>query len=158
MNRIFVFLFVTILIVDVPLLNSGDKEKYGEEITVKEKTKISKILNNPEYYLDKTVLVEGEVLDVCPMAGCWIKLSSDVEGEQIKVKVKDGEIIFPMEAKGSIALVEGKLYIINLTKQEAINYYEHLAEEKGEEFDSSTISGPETIYQIRGLGVVLDKE
>jgi len=158
MNRIFVFLFVTILIVAVPLLNSGDKEKYGEEITVKEKTKISKILNNPEYYLDKTVLVEGEVLDVCPMAGCWIKLSSDVEGEQIKVKVKDGEIIFPMEAKGSIALVEGKLYIINLTKQEAINYYEHLAEEKGEEFDSSTISGPETIYQIRGLGVVLDKE
>ena len=158
MNRLFNYMFVTIFIITVMVANGDDKEKYGKEISLEEKTKISEILNDPESFLDKTVLVEGEILDVCPMAGCWINLSSDVEGEQIKVKVKDGEIVFPMEAKGGIALVEGKVYKIELSKEKAISYYEHLADEKGEEFDPSTITGPESIYQIRGLGAEIERE
>ena len=59
MNRLFNFLFVTILIIAVLSVNGDDKEKYGEELTLEEKTKISEILNNPGSYLDKTVLVEG---------------------------------------------------------------------------------------------------
>ena len=92
------------------------------------------------------------------MAGCWIELSSDAEGEQIKVKVKDGEIVFPMDAKGSTALVEGKVYKIELSKEKAINYYEHLAEESGDEFDPATVTGSITIYQIKGFGAQIDKE
>jgi len=158
MKHLFYLLISTILIITVSFAIDGDKEKYGREITLEEKTKISEILEDPESYLDKTVLVEGEILDVCPMAGCWIELSSDVEDEKIKVKVKDGEIVFPMEAKGSTALVEGKVYKIELTKEKAISYYEHLAEEKGDKFDSSTVTGSVTIYQIKGLGAEIDKE
>ena len=66
--------------------------------------------------------------------------------------VKDGEIIFPMEAIGQNALVEGKVYKIDLTKEEAVEYFEHIAEESGKEFDPSAIAGPMTIYQIKGLG------
>ena len=133
-------------------------EKYGEPLSLKDKTKISEITDNPEAYLDKTVLVEGEVLDVCPMAGCWIELSSDKDGEKIKVKVEDGEIVFPQEAKGKSALVEGKVYKIELSKEEAIDYYEHQAEERGEEFDPSKVSGPVTIYQIKGSGAEIKSE
>jgi hypothetical protein len=158
MKHLFYLLISTILIITVSFAIDGDKEKYGEEITLEEKTKISEILEDPESYLDKTVLVEGEILDVCPMAGCWIELSSDVEDEKIKVKVKDGEIVFPMEAKGSAALVEGKVYKIELTKEKAISYYEHLAEEKEDKFDPSTVTGSVTIYQIKGLGAEIDKE
>jgi hypothetical protein len=158
MKHLFYLLISTILIITVSFAIDGDKEKYGEEITLEEKTKISEILEDPESYLDKTVLVEGEILDVCPMAGCWIELSSDVEDEKIKVKVKDGEIVFPMEAKGSTALVEGKVYKIELTKEKAISYYEHLAEEKEDKFDPSTVTGSVTIYQIKGLGAEIDKE
>ena len=158
MNQLFYFLLSIILIIAVSLANDDDKEKYGKEITLEDKTKVSKILEDPENYLDETVLVEGEVLDVCPMAGCWIELSSDVEDQKIKVKVKDGEIIFPMEAKGNTALVEGKVYKIELTKERAISYYEHLAEEKGEKFDSTSVAGPVTIYQIKGIGAEIGKE
>ena len=158
MYRVFNYFVVTIIITAVPFTNGEDKEKYGEEITLKEKTKISEILKNPESFVDSTVLVEGEVLNVCPMAGCWIELSSDAEGEQIKVKVKDGDIVFPMEAKGSTALVEGKVYKIELSKEKAINYYEHLAEESGDEFDPATVTGSITIYQIKGFGAQIDKE
>ena len=129
-----------------------DESKLGSEITLTVKTKISDILAEPESYLDKTVLVEGEVLDVCPMMGCWIELKSDADDERIKVKVKDGEIVFPMEAIGSTAMVEGKVYKIELTQEKAIEHFQHVAEEKGEDFDPSIITGPMTIYQIKGLG------
>ena len=130
----------------------------GSKITLTEKTKISDILADPESYLDEVVLIEGEVLDVCPAMGCWMELKSDSQAEgseiteKIKVKVKDGEIIFPIEAIGQNALVEGKVYKINLTQEEAVGYFEHLAEESGKEFDPSTVTGPITIYQINGLG------
>ena len=150
---------LAILFCGILVAQTDDVNKLGAEITLAEKTNISDILNSPEDFLDKKVLVEGKVLDVCKMMGCWMELKSDpstgqasVEGEKIKVKVKDGEIVFPMEAKGQTALVEGKVYKIELTKEEAMDYMEHIAEEKGEEFDPTTVEGPMTIYQIKGIG------
>ena len=154
-----------LLIIPIALLFCGylfaqtDDGNYGGEITLEEKTNISDILNSPEDYLDQTVLVEGEVLDVCKMMGCWMELESDVEGEKIKIKVKDGDIVFPVEAKGQTALVEGTVYKIEFTQEEAAEYLEHIAEEQNEEFDPSTVTGPMTIYQIKGLGAeIYDKE
>lgn len=132
-----------------------EEANYGAGLTLTEKTSISTILADPEAYLDKTVLVEGEVLDVCPHMGCWMEIKSDNGEGMIKVKVKDGEIVFPVEAKGKTALVEGTVYKIELTQEKAIEYFQHIAEEKGEEFDASTITGPMTIYQIKGLGAVI---
>jgi hypothetical protein len=145
---VFVILFCAISV--------AQTEKFGKEISLNEKTKISEITNNPENFVGKTVLVEGEVLEVCPAAGCWMELKSDDEKGKIKIKVRDGDIVFPMSAKGKKALVEGTVYKIELTKEEAIEYYEHLAEEKGVEFDPSTVTGPVTIYQIKGLGAEID--
>jgi len=138
------------------ILAQTEEANLGAEITLAEKTKISDILADPEAYLDQTVLVEGEILDVCPMMGCWMELKSDDGEGMIKVKVKDGEIVFPVEAKGSTALVEGKVYKIELTQENAIEHFEHVAEEKGEMFDPTTITGPMTIYQIKGFGAVIE--
>jgi len=130
----------------------SEEEKLGEGITLTEKTSIADILSDPESFLDQVVLIEGEVVDVCPKMGCWMELKSDSEEKIIKVKVKDGDIVFPMEAIGKTAVVEGKVYKIELTEDEAVGYMEHLAEEKGQEFDTSTVKGPMTIYQIKGIG------
>jgi co-chaperonin GroES (HSP10) len=158
MGRILKLLFISFISANIVFAVIDDRDKYGKDITLKEKTSISDILNNPEDYLDKTVLVEGEVLDVCSMMGCWIELASDVEGEKIKVKVKDGDIVFPEEAKGKSALVEGKVYKIELTVEEAVEYYQHQADERGEEFEASTVTEAVTIYQIKGLGAEIEKE
>ncbi|GIK59877.1 MAG: DUF4920 domain-containing protein [Ignavibacteriota bacterium] len=149
-------LFISFLLLSLGLtIAQTEEDKLGAELTLTEKTNISAILEDPESFLDKTVLVEGEVLDVCPNMGCWMEIKSDVEGEKIKVKVKDGDIVFPVEAKGKTALVEGTIYKIELTQEKAIEHFEHIAEEKGETFDPSTITGPMTIYQIKGLGAVI---
>ena len=149
-------LILPIMLLSVGLtLAQAEVANYGAELTLTEKTSISSILEDPDSYLDKTVLIEGEVLDVCPMMGCWMEIKSDDGEGMIKVKVKDGDMVFPVEAKGKTAIVEGKVYKIELTQEKAIEHFEHIAEEKGETFDPSTITGPMTIYQIKGLGAVI---
>jgi len=143
---------IALLTIVISISVFAQSEKYGRDLTLKEKTDISKILSSPEEYVGKTVLVEGEVLEVCQMAGCWMEIKSDAKDQKIKIKVKDGDIVFPVEAKGKNAVVEGTVYKIELTKEEAVEYYEHVAAEQGTEFDPATVTGPVTFYQIKGLG------
>lgn len=148
MNKLVIILF---LLITIAAYSQADK--YGKEISLTEKTTISTILSQPDEFVGKTVLVEGDILDVCEMAGCWMELKSDAENQKVKIKFKDGDIVFPVEAKGKSALAEGTVYKIELTKEEAVEYYEHAAAEQGTEFDAATVTGPVTFYQIKSIGV-----
>ncbi len=149
MNKILRVVFIISILTSISY--AGGK-KYGKDITLKEKTKISDIMKDPKSYVGKKVLVEGPVVDVCDKRGCWIDLGSDKQYGKMKVKVKDGEIVFPMEAKGKDALVEGQVYEIKMTKEQALKAAEHEAKEHGKKFDPESVKGPVTIYQIKGLG------
>lgn len=138
------------------IFSQTEEIKLGGEITLTEKTNISDILADPDSYLDQTVLVEGEILDVCPKMGCWMELESEDGEGMIKIKVKDGDIVFPVDAIGENALVQGTVYKIELTQEEAVDYYEHIAEESGEDFDPTIVTGPMTIYQIKGLAATIN--
>ena len=128
---------------------------YGEPLTLDEVTPVSSILSNPDAWVGQRVQVEGMIVAVCEMRGCWMDIASDRESEKIQIKVEDGEIVFPLTAKGKTALVEGTVEVVELTLEEAIEAARHKAEEHGEEFDPTTVTGPETIYRIRGLGAVI---
>ncbi|MBI4535670.1 MAG: DUF4920 domain-containing protein [Ignavibacteriae bacterium] len=153
MRKIYAVL-VSVLIVSLAL--AGNPKKYGKEITKKEVTKISDILANPEEFDGKRVLVEGAVVDVCAMRGCWIKLASDKEFETIRFKVEDGVIIFPMDAKGKDARAEGVVSVRTQTVDQQIKQGEEHAKEEGKTFDPSTVKGPKTIIQINGEGAVIE--
>ncbi len=131
--------------------------QFGDELTLSETTIISDILANPENFVGQRVLVKGSVLDVCAMKGCWLEIAGADESEKIKVKVDDGVIVFPMDIKGKSAIVEGNVERIELTEEQAVGWRQHEAEEKGEDFDPSTVAGPDTIYRIRGLGAFVAK-
>lgn len=133
-------------------VEQNDSKKYGSALTLDKQEKISTILATPEDFVGKKVKVEGVVTDVCAMRGCWIELAGDKQGESIKVKVVDGEIVFPMESKGHKALVEGEIEKIVLTLEETIGWEEHLAEEQGKEFDPKSVTEARTIYRIKGIG------
>ena len=125
---------------------------YGKGITLTEQTLLSEIMASPEKYKGKQVLLSGTIVEVCAKRGCWVDLSGDKEFQKIQVKVKDGEIVFPLSAKGNNALVEGIVEKLELTKKQSIKYQSHQAEEKGIEFDSTSVTGPMTIWRIKGLG------
>ncbi len=132
-----------------------DGEPYGEALTLSETTPISSILADPEALLGETLLIEGTVLNVCEMRGCWMEIAGDQPFQTMKVKVDDGVIVFPMTAKGKKARAEGQLYKIEMTLEEAREFLAHQAEEKGETFDPETVEGPMTLYQLKGTGAVI---
>nr|MBC8425560.1 DUF4920 domain-containing protein [bacterium] len=77
------------------------KEKvYGKGVSEGDFTKISTILADPGTYSGKVVRVEGTAVGVCSHRGCWVTLASDKEEETMRVKVKDGVIVFPKEIIG----------------------------------------------------------
>ena len=129
---------------------------YGDPLTLSEATNVADILADPESFVGERVLVEGTVVDVCDKRGCWLEIASTSDFEKLRVKVEDGVIVFPMSAKGLQARVEGVVEKLEYTLEEALERAQHQAEEHGTEFDPSTVTGPETIYQIRGLGAVIE--
>jgi len=139
-------------------LNSKVIKKFGEEIKTKDTVKISVILENPEKFLNKTVKVEGIISDVCKRKGCWMDLASDKEFQTLKVKVKDGDMVFPLTFKGKFAVVEGKLYKLSYSKEQLIEQRKHQAEENGIKFDPTTVKEGITVYQFRPTGVVIKEK
>jgi hypothetical protein len=127
----------------------------GEKLILANKTLVSKINAEPDKYVGQRVQVEGIVIEVCAARGCWMDLSSDVPFQKIQVKVVDGEIIFPMEAKGRTATVEGLVEKLELSHAQSLAYARHKADEQGKKFDPSQVTGPTKIYRIRGLGAVI---
>lgn len=127
----------------------------GEPLTLSAATPISEINKNPEKYIGKRVQIEGLIISVCAARGCWVDIASDVPFEKIQVKVVDGEIVFPMEAKGKMARVEGIAEELKLSKAQALKMAEHLAEEQGVPFDPASITGPTNVYRVRGLGALI---
>ncbi|RMD50335.1 MAG: DUF4920 domain-containing protein [Ignavibacteria bacterium] len=145
-------LFAILLIMSITLY-AGDGKKYGKDITLKEKTSISEILKSPESFEGKKVLVEGTVVGVCDKMGCWIEVAGEKEGEKIKVKVNDGEIVFPVEAKGKTALVEGEVYSVTVEKKKEGCSDEH--KEGDKKACCSKEKKPEKVYQLKGLGAII---
>lgn len=153
-KRIIFITIFTLIFTSLSFATDGETKTkiLGKPITLTEVTSISQILENPAELRGDTVLVQGTIVDVCKKRGCWMELSSDKEFQSIRVKVKDGEIVFPLSAKGSAALVQGVVEQLVFTKEEVIKMEQHQADEHGTEFDPSTITEGKTIYRIRGIG------
>jgi hypothetical protein len=128
---------------------------YGKPVTPGQTTAVSAILDDPEKYIGTPVKIEGMVIEVCAKRGCWIYVAGDRQGEKIQVKVTDGEIVFPMEASGRIAVVEGIVEELNMSREQMVQYLQHLAEEKGQPFDPSTVK-EERLIRLRGLGAQIE--
>lgn len=148
----FLFLFLSLL---VPMHIQAGQLKLGEALTLDIVTPVSEINKHPEKYLGQRVLIEGLIINVCAARGCWVDIASDLPFEKIKVKVVDGEIVFPMEAKGRLARVEGIAEEMQLTKEQATRMGKHHAEEQGTTFDPASVTGPVNFYRLRGLGAVI---
>ncbi len=148
-------LFAIVLLLSYPGHVPAGEIKLGEPLTLTEVTKVSEINKHAENYAGKRVLIEGMVINVCAARGCWMDVASDVPFEKIQVKVVDGEIVFPMEAKGRTARVEGIAEELKLSQEEAVELARHQAMESGGTFDPASITGPVNFLRIRGLGAVI---
>lgn len=136
-----------------------EKTSFGAGVTLTEPTAIAAILEQPAAYTGKVVRVEGEVHAVCEMAGCWMEIQAGAGGKTLKVKVKDGDIVFPLAARGKQAVAQGKVEDLEMSRAKYIQFREHAAKETGEKFDAASLAGdgPFHVYQIAGTGAEICK-
>src|SRR4051794_31384995 len=91
-----------------PGMAATAKKTFGAGVTMTDAIAIDKILAEPAAYQGKTVRVEGTVVDVCEMRGCWFEMAGEQPGQKLKFKVTDGEMVFPLESKGMFAVAQGQ--------------------------------------------------
>jgi hypothetical protein len=129
-------------------------QTFGAGVKLTEVTPIDAILAEPKKYDGKTVRVEGMVTDVCPKRGCWFELAGGKPGQKLRFKVVDGEMVFPMDAKGKRAIAEGVIAVKELTLEETKQRAEYEAKEYGKQYDPAAITAPTAVVRIDGTGAV----
>ena len=100
---------------------------------------VDELLLSASESLGKELLVSGIITEVCPMRGCWLQVRDYNSDSIIRIKVTDGEIIFPLSAIGKNVIAEGIFTKLELSEKQAKNWKHHLALEKGIELDTSSI-------------------
>lgn len=128
---------------------------YGAGVGATEVVAVSTLLADVDAWVGKKVRVEGLVADVCPMRGCWFEMAGDKAGTSVRFKVRDGDMVFPLSAKGQFAVAEGVVRKIPLDLETSRRYMAHQAEEKSEPFDPASVTAPITIVRLDGVGAVL---
>src|SRR5438270_11063300 len=96
--------FFTAFALSAALLAATDL-KLGKPLTLDQPIPLTTLLAKPADYLGKTVQVKGKVVEVCEMMGCWMNLAND-DGQRIRIKVEDGDIVFPKDSPGKTAIAE----------------------------------------------------
>ncbi len=131
------------------------EQKLGAPLQLKSAQPVSAVLAQADTLAGKTVQVKGKVTEVCQMMGCWMALVDPATKAMLRIKVNDGEIVFPKDSVGRMAVAEGTLKRLELSKDQAIARARHEAEEQGRQFDPATVKGPQVVYQVQGTGAVL---
>ena len=135
----------------IALLSAADS-KLGKPLTVKQPVAIATLLAKPASYVGKTVQVTGKITAVCQEMGCWMYLADD-QGRKIRIKVNDGEIVFPHDGAGRIATAEG--VFTKMTREQLIEQGQDEAESSKKPFDPASIKSGTVEYQIQGTGAVI---
>ncbi|MFC1555847.1 DUF4920 domain-containing protein [candidate division KSB1 bacterium] len=139
-------------------LFAQDEKKAGAELTIKEVTQITDILDAPEKYVGINVLIKGTVVDMCVKRGGWMDLAGDKPFTKFKVDGRPTKVLFPLDSTGKTALVEGTIVQVIQSVEEQKELLKHNAEIHGEEVDLSVIKGPKKIYQVNALGAVIKQK
>lgn len=137
-------------VASAPAVEAGSS--FGDTFTLSEAQPVDVVLAEPAAFVDKTVRLEGTVVDVCEMRGCWLTLGAQ-NGDALRVKVRDGEMVFPMSARGLTAQVEGTITSHTISVEDQIKRGEYFAKENGETFDPASVTGPKTIYMLAPTSV-----
>lgn len=138
-------IFISLSLVALPL--HAASMQFGGKVDKSALIAISEVQAKPELFLGKTITVQADIVSVCQKKGCWMQLSAG-NGKQLKIKVRDGDMEFPVSARGKQALATGQLVKIELDLESSREQLAAQAKEQGKTFDPSTVTSPVVNWQL----------
>jgi len=124
----------------------ADGADFGAGLTLRHATPLAEVVERPEAWAAKPVLLHGRISEVCQRKGCWTILQ---DGDaHVRVRFKDYGFFIPTDSSGSEAYVEGVVKSSMLSQKDARHYAE---ETRGG--DPSAINGPQQEVGFTATGV-----
>lgn len=117
---------------------------------------VAQVLAKPDSYLRQPFTVQGKIDAVCQKKGCWMQFATGADEPTFRLKVKDGDMEFPVSAKGKTAYAYGSLKAKPMTLEQTKTYLKHRAEEQGEAFDPAKVTSTVTLYQFEPVSVLIE--
>lgn len=132
---------------------AGATETVGAAPSDGEVLLASDVLTRADDLAGQTVRVEGEIAEVCQMAGCWLTFQNDA-GVPFRVAVPRDDagqytFTFPKDASGATAVIEGTLEVTETD----VATRRHLAEDGGASAEElAAITEPERTVVLNATG------
>lgn len=125
-------------------------KNYGDKIKGTDVVDVAKVLDDPDKFADKPILVQGRVRAACTAKGCWMELAPSMEKEApgSRVTFKDYGFFVPTTSAGKVACVEGLVS----TKRVPADEVKHM-EGEGGRFTKKMSDGSAREVRIVATGV-----
>ncbi|MDZ7902673.1 MAG: DUF4920 domain-containing protein [Rheinheimera sp.] len=111
------------------------RQNFGPKFDASNSVTVQQVLAKPTEFLAKPFTVQGKIDAVCQKKGCWMQFETAADQPTFRLKVKDGDMVFPVSAKGKNAYAYGSLKAKPMSLEQTKTYLKHRAEEQGEVFD-----------------------
>ncbi len=139
-----------------PLLQASQSFGPAFDFSKSAAVTVAQVLAKPDSYLRQPFTVQGKIDAVCEKKGCWMQFATGAAEPTFRLKVKDGDMEFPVSAKGKTAYAYGSLKAKAMTLEQSKTYLKHRAEEQGEAFDASKVTSTVTLYQFEPVSVLIE--
>jgi hypothetical protein len=130
-------------------------------VALQQATSIADVVARPDWFVGKTVRVDGIVTAVCENMGCWMQLEDERSASRLRIKVDDGVIVFPVTAKGKKASAEGVIEKVDVAA-EAQHHAEMAAQATKDATAAQSATKPAAAhaeptatYQLKATGAVV---
>ena len=128
----------------------------GSQLDKTGSLEVNQLLAEPPPASGQKVTVHGIVTAVCRKKGSWLQLQTEAKAPIFRLEVNDGELVFPVSARGKTAYASGTLQVDSLTLQQTQDYLAYRAAEQGDPFDAALVQQPLTIYRLRPEAILIE--
>ncbi|HAW93402.1 MULTISPECIES: DUF4920 domain-containing protein [unclassified Arsukibacterium] len=106
----------------VTLFSAQAATVFGEVVDKAAVMPVEQLLAAPQKHLQQVVTISGTVDSVCSKQGCWMKFAANSDNNPFRIKVRDGEMVFPLSAKGKTAYATGVVTLWPQSEDKADGY------------------------------------
>lgn len=108
-----------------PVLSDANSETFGASLDKSiPLVNIQSLLNEPNTYIGKPILLETKVAKVCQKKGCFFVIQH--QDKVIRVSFKDYEFFIPSDSGGKTVLLTGELIKKDISAEQAAHFTQDL--------------------------------
>ncbi|REJ77673.1 MAG: DUF4920 domain-containing protein [Acidobacteria bacterium] len=135
------------------VFDSEGKIKRGAPLGDSETVSLKDVMQNPEKYSGKSVIVNGFIVRSCQKQGCWAELAPSMDSKtSIRVDFNNHKFFIPLKSQGFKARIEGVFSVKVLSKEEVEHY-----KGEGASFENVNEDGSASVISFHASGAVLTK-